>query len=362
MRIEALARAALLGATLLFLGAAALRPETDASIAALRAAYAGPVSRWPAAEVDPGVAFVEFAPLPPRPRLEGQAALQAALGARLFEERHLSASGQFACASCHNRELGFGDGLRTSFGHDRQRGARNAPSLFTAGFLTPLFWDGRSPSLEDQALGPIHNPIEMAGEARAIERWLNDQPDYRAAFRDAFGPGRIRMAQVAAALAAFERTLRPPTRSWERVLAEGAATLTDQQLRGLHLFRTKARCANCHHGPALSDGKFHNLGISFYGRRLEDVGRFAVTGDPADVGRFRTPSLRGLRRTGPYMHNGLFPEIEGVVNLYVAGGGVDRTQQSRTTAAPPPRPDPLLKKLTLSREEREALVAFLEML
>jgi cytochrome c peroxidase len=138
--------------------------------------------------------------------------------------------------------------------------------------------------------------------------------------------------------------------------------MTDQQLLGLHLFRTKARCANCHNGPLLTDQKYHNLGISFYGRKLEDVGRYGVTHDPVDVGRFRTPSLRALRRTGPYMHNGVFPTLAGVVNLYAAGGGVDRKVQSATTDAPPPQADPQLKKVPLTAEERAALVAFLEML
>lgn len=138
--------------------------------------------------------------------------------------------------------------------------------------------------------------------------------------------------------------------------------MTDQELWGLHLFRTKAGCANCHNGPLLSDQRYHNLAISFYGRKLEDVGRFAVTGDPVDVGRFRTPSLRGVSRTGPYMHNGIFPSLRGVVNLYAGGGGRDRKEQSTTTMAPPPQPDPLLKPRTLSAEEKAALVAFLETL
>lgn len=328
----------------------------------LREAYAGPVSTWPAAQTGPGATFVEFGPLPPRIVPQGAAAKRVALGEKLFEERHLSQSGQIACVSCHNRELGFGDGLKTSFGHDRQRGARNAQSLFTVAFMTPLFWDGRAATLEDQAHIPIRNPIEMAAQTRRVERWINRQPQYRAAFRAAYGTRRIAMADIARAIADFERTLRPPTTRWDRVFREGTRVLNDQQLLGLHLFRTKARCANCHNGPLLSDGKFHNLGISFYGRKLEDTGRYQVTGDPVDSGRFRTPSLRAVGRTAPYMHNGIFPHLQGVVNLYAAGGGVDRKTQSATTAAPPPQRDPLLNKLDLTAEERAALVAFLETL
>lgn len=334
----------------------------DESIDWLRSAYSGPVESWPRPVIDAGATFLEFGPLPPRARLEGAAEARARLGARLFEERHLSASRQIACASCHNRELGFGDALKTSFGHDRQRGARNAQSLYTAAFMAPLFWDGRTRTLEEQALMPIANPIEMAAQARRIERWINRQPAYRAAFRAAYGTSQIAMADIARAIADFERTLRPPPSRWDRVFSEGTKILSDEQLRGLHLFRTKARCANCHSGPLLSDQKFHNLGISFYGRKLEDTGRFQVTGDPADVGRFRTPSLRGVTRSAPYMHNGIFPHLAGLVNLYAVGGGSDRRTQSATTKAPPPQPEPLLQKLDLTADERKALVAFLETL
>lgn len=358
--MERFSRLTLLGATLLFLTAAAFRQGAEPID--LRKAYAGPVSTWPKAEVDPGVDFVEFGPLPAAVRPEGIDAQRAALGGRLFSDPRLSASGQFACASCHNRELGFGDGVRTSFGHDRQRGQRNAISLFTAAYMRELFWDGRSPTLEHQALQPIPNLVEMAAKPAKIEHWINSDDAYRAAFKEAYGVKRIKLTDIAQAIASFERTLRPPASAWDRVFTRGTASMTDQQLQGLHLFRTKARCANCHNGPLLTDQKYHNLGISFYGRRLEDVGRYGVTHDPVDVGRFRTAQLRALRRTGPYMHNGIFPSLEGVVNLYAAGGGVDRKVQSSTTKAPPPQPDPQLKKLALTPEERAALVAFLEML
>lgn len=358
--MERFSRFVLLGSTLLFLTAAGFRQGLDP--ADLRQAYAGPVASWPRAEIDDGVAFVEFGPLPAVVRPTGVDAQRVALGARLFEEPRLSASGQFACASCHARELGFGDGLKTSFGHDRQRGQRNAISLFTAGYMRELFWDGRSPTLEHQAMQPIPNLVEMAAKPARIERWINGERDYRDAFKQAFGVDQIRLTDIAKAIASFERTLRPPASPWDRALNRGTAFMTDQQLLGLHLFRTKARCANCHNGPLLTDQKYHNLGISFYGRKLEDVGRYGVTHDPADVGRFRTPSLRALRRTGPYMHNGVFPTLAGVVNLYAAGGGVDRKVQSATTDAPPPQADPQLKNVPLTAEERAALVAFLEML
>lgn len=342
---------------------AAMATDLDRiSYEALRAAYSVPVEQWPAPVLESGAAFAEFGPLPRPVRPEGLAAERVALGERLFKDPRLSASEQIACESCHNRRLGWGDALPVSFGHDRQRGTRNAQSLFTAAYMEELFWDGRSKSLEDQAHLPIANPLEMAAEAKVIEARLNADDDYRAAFASAFGTDRIAMADVARALAEFERSIRLPLSKWDRVFTTGIDVLDDQELFGLHLFRTKAGCANCHNGPLLSDQAYHNLGISFYGRKLEDVGRYAVTGDPADVGRFRTPSLRGVGRTGPYMHNGIFPHLEGLVNLYAAGGGKDRTAQSPTSDAPPPQPDPLLKRRALTREERAAIVAFLETL
>ncbi|RIV86108.1 cytochrome-c peroxidase [Aurantiacibacter xanthus] len=356
------ARTILLAAAAVFLGAAGAGDEEASNVGWLRAAYAGPPASWPAPELEEGAEFTEFGPLDRPARPEGIAAEQIALGERLFKDPRLSASGQIACESCHNRQLGWGDGLPVSFGHDRQTGTRNAQSLFTAAYMNELFWDGRAGSLEEQAHMPIVNPVEMAAEADMIVARLNTIEDYRDAFAKAYGRDEITMDDVAAALTAFQRAIVLPTSRFDQVFSRGTEVLSDEQLRGLHLFRTKAGCANCHSGPLLSDQRYHNLQISFYGRRLEDLGRYAITGDPQDVGRFRTPSLRGLSRTGPYMHNGVFPSLRGIVNLYARGGGRDRRVQSATTTAPPPQPDPLLKARELSREEREALVAFLETL
>ncbi|KPP94997.1 cytochrome-c peroxidase [Erythrobacter sp. HL-111] len=349
-------------ASLTLVAAVASGDSGAGAIAELRAAYAGAPATWPRPQLEEGARFAEFGPLPARERPGESEQARIDLGEALFKDPRLSASGQIACESCHNRRLGWGDGLPTSFGHDRQTGSRNAMPLFTAAYMKELFWDGRSPSLEDQAHLPIVDPIEMAGEAGAIEERINAIPEYREGFRAAYGVERIGLSDIALALADFERAIPPPRSKWDRVFTEGTKILTDQELTGLHLFRTKAGCANCHNGPLLTDQRYHNLGISFYARSREDTGRWAVTGDPLDSGRFRTQSLRGVRRTAPYMHNGIFPHLEGVVNLYMGGGGRDRQEQSATTDAPPPRPDPLLKPRDLTREERAALVAFLEAL
>ncbi|GAB5350031.1 cytochrome-c peroxidase [Alteriqipengyuania sp. 357] len=329
----------------------------------LRELYSGPPEQWPRPQLGEGAVFEEFGPLPPRPKLEGREAALAELGQALFNEPRLSASGHFACASCHARELGMGDGLRTSFGHGRQRGTRNAQQIFTAGFMHELFWDGRADTLEEQALAAMTNPIEMAGEVGEIERRINADPHYRAKFAQIYGAEPIGIDRILEAIAAFQKTLRPPRSKWDLMLARGPDVFTDQELEGLHLFRTKAGCASCHSGPLLSDGRYHNIGLTYYGRTYEDLGRYGVTGEGADVGRFRTPSLRAVGRTGPYMHNGLFPSLMGVVNIYNAGGVREKRPASRTDPdAPRPQLDPLLEPLELTREEREAVVAFLETL
>lgn len=337
-------------------------PET---VGELRLAYAGPPETWPRPTLHPGAVFTEFGPLPPvqHPADNPPNAAKVVLGARLFDDPTLSKSGQIACASCHARELGFADGMRTSFGHDRQRGRRNAPSLLTVAWVQPLFWDGRSPDLEDQALHPLIDPVEMAaGDLLEVERRVAADPSYAPAFAAAFGDDRVTVRRISMALATFQRSLRPRAGRFERFARGDRRALDDQQLKGLHLFRTRGGCANCHSGPLLTDMKFHNLGLHFYGRPLEDRGRYAVTRSSDDVGRFRTPSLRGVAQTGPYMHNGLFPSLDAVVNFYTAGGARPRPRQDQAEDPLFPTTDPLVQRVDLTPEEREALAAFLETL
>lgn len=335
---------------------------SPSAFADLRRLYSGPPSEWPRPFLEPGAAFTEFGPIPDPPGDAGNAA-QIALGQRLFEDPRLSRSGQIACATCHNAEMGFTDGLRTSFGHDRKRGRRNAPPLFAVAWVHDYFWDGRERSLESQVAAPVSDPLEMASDRRRIERWINRDPTYRGDFKALNGQRKITLADIASMIAVYERSLKPPRNRWDRVFTNGIGALSDEQLWGLHLFRTKAGCANCHSGPLLTDERFHNLGLSFYGTAREDLGRYAVTGRQEDVGAFRTPTLRGLIYTRPYMHNGFFPFLEPVLLFYASGGrNESQIEQADATAAPPPIPDPLLKPRPLTREERDALVAFLQAL
>lgn len=332
--------------------------------ACLRQAYAQPSTRWPAPQVDAGVAWQELGPLPGlvAPPDNPTTPAKVALGQRLFNDPQLSRSGQIACASCHERDLAFADGRRVSFGHDRQAGRRNAPSVAMSGHLQRLFWDGRAATLEDQALLPIADPKEMAFSADAAAARLRGDATYRRAFAAVFGNDRIETRQLAQAIAAFERSLAPPPSRLDRFISGRHDQLDDQQLQGLHLFRTRARCMNCHSGPALTDHGFHNLGLHFHGGRRQDLGRYEVTGDPADSGRFRTPSLRGVARTAPYMHNGAIARLDAVLLFYNVGGGKPRPRTGSGAHGPFPAPDPQLQPLQLTRDELQAIQAFLQTL
>ena len=331
-------------------------------VAILRAAYAGPPTSWPRPTLDPGVVFVEFGRVPrPKAPDDRKHAERVALGQLLFFDARLSGPGQMACASCHDAELGWGDGRATSFGHGFQKLARNAPPILNAGLLSHLFWDGRAASLEDQALAVFENPNEMHASAEHVVATLRASAGYRERFAQAFG-GEPNLADTLRAIADFERTIvSDGSSAFDRFLGGDEDALSDEALRGLHLFRTKARCANCHHGPLLSDGGFHDLGLSYYGRKLQDLGRYEVTKDPKDVGRFKTPSLRNVARTGPYMHNGLF-DLDGVIDMYSAGMATLKRKPEQADDPLFPTKSPLLRPLGLTPAEKADLRAFLESL
>ena len=329
--------------------------------------YRQPVAQWPAPQVDTDVDWQEMAALPahaPAPPENPFSEPKAALGKKLFNDPTLSRSGQIACASCHEADMAFADGRRVSFGHDRQSGRRNAPSLVMSGYSTALFWDGRGGNLEQQAMHPIVDPVEMAFDIPQLLQRLNTDTAYREQFAQVFGPGPITTQQTAQALATFQRTLVSATRNtpFEQLLRGRPQRMSDEQLYGLHLFRTKARCMNCHFGPALSDEQFHNVGLSYYGRKYEDLGRYEVTRKPEDVGAFRTPSLRLVMKTAPWMHNGLFVNMEGTLAFY--NMGMPRPRPNAQQADDPlfPRTSDRLKALNMDKDELRALRSFLDTL
>lgn len=298
--------------------------------------------------------------LPPVPIPENNkpTADTIALGRRLYYDPQLSVDGSIACSNCHSPEHGFTDGLPVSQGVGGQRGKRNAPTVLNAAYQPVQFWDGRAPSLELQAAGPIANPIEMNQSHEACVGKLGADAEYKKLFVQAFGPGPITIGKVEMAIASFERTVISGNSPFDRYQYGGDKTaMKPAAIRGLALFKdsNKGNCVTCHKiedsYALFSDGKYHNLGVGVNSEgELTDLGRYNETKVEADKGAFRTPTLRNIALTGPYMHDGSVKTLRQVVDFYVGGGNSN------------PQRDKDIKELHLSGQERADLVAFLEAL
>ena len=284
-----------------------------------------------------------YAPVPPDnpPTPE-----KVALGARLFFDPILSADGTIACASCHRPDRAFADAGATSAGVRGRRTTRNTPTVLNAAYRKSFFWDGRIRTLEEQVVQPIVNPNEMASLLDAAVGRLESRTDYRSAFDGAFGDG-VNAANLARALATYVRTLRSGDSPADRYTAGDGTALDSDARAGLGLFRGRANCVQCHFGPLFSDDRFHNTGVSYGG---PDPGRAAVTGDERERGRFRTPSLRDVALTAPYMHDGSMSTLDEVVAFYDRGGNSN------------PHLDPEIRPLRLTPLERRQLAAYLDAL
>ena len=311
---------------------------------------------WPPFQVDESVQVVELGSPTKPPKSEWQTRETEQLGRMLFFDPRLSSSGQLACASCHDSQLGWGDGKRFSAGHDRQEGTRNAMSLLNVAYKKQLFWDGRADGLLDLILQPIQSPLEMNADLPTIIDRLNSIDGYREPFEAAFGDPEATPDRITKGIAAFLLTIFSSKSRFDHFVGGDYEALTDQEIQGLHLFRTKARCMNCHHGPLLTDNEFHHTGLSYFGRRFEDLGRYQATNQEEDRGKFRTPSLRDLPFTGPWMHNGLFTDLTGILRMY--NNGITFNSSVRYRPGAPPL-SPLIKPLGLTKEEIAELEAFL---
>ena len=273
-------------------------------------------------------------------------AVLADLGERLFFDQLLSADRTLACASCHRPDHGFADVTAASEGVFGRRTTRNTPSLFNAAYGTFFFWDGRVQTLEEQVVQPISNPNEMGLPLPELVERLRARPEYREVFRAAFD-GEATAENLARALASYVRTLRSGDSPADRYAAGDPDALDVGARAGFKLFRGKARCVECHIGPILTDERFHNTGVGWGGG---DTGRFAITGDPTDWGRFNTPSLRNVALTAPYMHDGSMQTLETVVDFYDGG------------ARPNQNLDLEIQPLQLTPEEKHQLVLYLRAL
>ncbi len=338
--------------------------ETPEQLAArtqsLREQYSLPPEQWPAPLVDEGVKWVELGLLPELPKVDNpRTRARVELGRKLFFDPRLSRTGEMACASCHDPDLAWADGRTVSFGLGRVELRRNAPSLLNAVHMESLFWDGRAGSLEDQARQVLLNPDEMGSSPEVLTERIASVPGYQAAFQEVFGNEEVTLDRAAQAIAEFERTIVGGRSAFDTFLKGKPEALSDAAVRGLDVFRREGRCMNCHHGPLLTDHQFHDVGLSYYGRAFEDLGRYRVTNEAGDVGRFRTPTLRNVSETGPYMHNGLFG-LPNVLRMYNAGMPtlVPKPEQEGDLLFP--RKSPLLRPLGLNPQDLEDLEAFLE--
>lgn len=325
----------------------------------------GDQKKWPEPSLDSSiVGFKELGVLPQVkfPEDNPYTKEKRELGKLLFHDPRLSSSGQISCASCHNPDLGWADGTRVPFGHDRTPGVRNTLSIMNIGHAEIFFWDGRVNNLEDQAVAAIENPIEMNNDMMVAIDTLQKIKKYQRFFKEVYGDTIINKERILKAIVTFERTIVSRKSDFDRFILGDSNKLTDEQVLGLHLFRTKARCINCHHSPYFSDQQFHNVGLSYYGRKYEDLGLYRQTGKKEDVGKFKTPTLRQISQTAPYMHNGLFPHLRGVLNMYNAGMPRVKPKGKQVNDTLFPSTSPLLKELHLTDTELKALEAFLESL
>lgn len=271
------------------------------------------------------------------------------LGRSLFFDQRLSLDESVSCATCHNPQFAFTDTGRTSSGIHGQSGTRSAPTILNRAFSRLQFWDGRAGSLEEQAIAPIENPVEMGHSRAGVVERLQSIPGYRRMFAAAFGSEQITIEGVVQAIATFERTALSGNSPYDRYMAGDKSAMTAAQIRGWNVFVNKAKCDQCHEGIDLTTNQFHNVGVGMDKAR-PDLGRFTVTHDPKDWGAFRTPTLREVARTAPYMHDGSLATLEDVVEYYDRGGNASRNL------------DETMKPLHLSEQDKKDLVEFLKAL
>jgi cytochrome c peroxidase len=287
-------------------------------------------------------------PVMPTPIENVPTRVKQELGRRLFFDPMLSLDGTRSCSSCHRPDRAFSDSSAVSLGIGDNPTRRNAPALINRAWGASLFRDGRAASLEEAVLQPVFNQTELGLTPALLEARLNADADYRRRFQDAFGDGAAATtAWTAAALATFIRSLQSGDAPIDRFKSGDSTALTPLQKEGRALFFGRARCASCHVGPGFTDEAFHNTGVAV---RSGDPGRSGVTGRPEQLGAFRTPTLRDVALTAPYMHDGSLLTLEQVIDFYDQGG------------EPNANLDFVIAPLRLSAREKEALIAFLQAL
>ena len=273
------------------------------------------------------------------------------LGRKLYFDPRLSRDGTISCASCHDPDRGFSDGARTSTGIDGQVGGRSSPTVMNRLFSAEQFWDGRAADLEAQALGPVQNPIEMGHTLEGMTRGLRSIEGYGPEFEAAFASAGITPGRVAQAIASFERTVLAGNSPYDRYQAGDTSALDEAAVRGKAIFEDPKRgnCVTCHAGFNFTDESYHNLGVGMDGPK-PDLGRFDVTGFEHDRGAFKTPTLRNITDTAPYMHDGSKATLESVIEFYDRGGAPNEWRSEE------------IRPLNLTARDKADLLAFLQSL
>lgn len=327
------------------------RPEASAG--------GGAATKTPPAASAPATGKVAEVKLPevplglpelPVPRDNPMTAEKVELGRQLYFDKRLSKDGTIACANCHDPKKAYAEHEAVSTGIGAQKGGRNSPTVINAAYATSQFWDGRAKTLEEQALGPIANPIEMGHELEAMIGDLSKLQGYDAQFRKVFGTPPTQEG-VAKAIAAFERTILSGNSPYDRYAEKGDKTaLNEAQQRGLKLFEDN--CATCHTPPLFSGYRFFNAGIGM-DKDKPDLGRMDVTKDESDKGKFRTPPLREVAKTAPYFHDGSAKTLEDAIDV-MAAGGIDNPNLSPAFKG--------LRSAKLTEDDHKDLAAFLDAL
>ncbi len=341
-------------------------------------ADAGAVARQVAPTEQAFPPLAAIAETPPVPADNPVTPAKIQLGRLLFFDDRLSGDGGTSCATCHEPYIGWGDGNAISMGYEGTEHWRNSQTTVNTGYLSKLFWAGESPSLEAQAANAIEGNVAGNGDPVMIEERLAQIPEYVRLFQEAFGVARPTYPLVLKAIATFERVAMNSTDSpFDKYMRGDTTAMSEPALRGMKLFEGKAKCIRCHNGPLLTDENYHAIGVprnplfdrvalyqitlrfQFYARGVpehvyraadRDLGLYYTTKRQSDVDRFRTPPLRYVAYTAPYMHNGVFEQLQQVIDFYDEGGG-DSENKSE-----------LLEPLGLSDAEKADLLAFLQSL
>ena len=305
----------------------------------------------------------------PSPKNNPQTLEKIELGKMLFFDRRLSGDGTMSCATCHIPDLGFSDGQAISLNYPTTKNWRNSPTLINVAFSKFLFHDGRVETLEDQALFPMMSSFEMNQNLDFVEEEIRSVPEYLKLFKDVFGSDDTTRERIAMAIASFERSIISRNAPLDSYLNGSMAALSPEAKKGLDIFTGKGKCTDCHYGVNLIDDKFHALLVPEHPdfqadprvaatRRFvaklnhyedfrnlqEDPGRYLITKDKNDWRAFKTPTLRDIAKTGPYMHNGVFETLEDVIDFLDQGGGPGNA---------------ILKPLHLNGAEKRALNVFM---